>query len=87
MLVDRDGVTHGLWSTGQNNVWQSEWLHMLINVINQQGQKCHMIDGGGGFRAGGGYDRDEIFLKNINIWKIRWRLWTFRFICLRLSGV
>lgn len=50
-------VTHGLKSTGQNNVWQSEWLHMLINVINHQGQKCHMIDGGGGFH-GGRYDRD-----------------------------
>lgn len=28
-------------------MWQSEWLHMLISIINHQGQRCLMIERGG----------------------------------------
>lgn len=38
---------HMAWTKGQSNVWQSEWLHMLISFINHRGPRCLMIEGPG----------------------------------------
>ena len=44
-------------------MWPSEWLHMLISIINHRGQRCLMIE------VGGTSQRVDVTEMNINIWK------------------
>lgn len=39
---------------------QSEWLHMLIRIINHQGQRCLMIEGGRALQREEGRDMTEM---------------------------
>lgn len=41
-------------------MWQSEWLHMLITIINHQGQRCLMIERGGTSQREEGKDMTEM---------------------------
>lgn len=41
-------------------MWQSEWLHMLISIINHQGQRCLMIEGLGTSQRAEGEDMTEM---------------------------